>query len=321
MGMTTAGKVVATSVTTFLALAAGYGFAKFKFRISGFFYFFFIMGLLITVHSVLVPLFIMETKLNIDNTRLGVLLPYIAFGLPFLIYLSTSYIRCIPDSLEEAAEDARLSAYHLVAFETERIAHRGMIVSSGRVIGWKGRHFYTLDFTSYRKPGFYRLKIPLAAGALVSEPFEIGANVLQEKTIPAILSYFRCQRCSGQTDRADRSIPFTGSRTDRVDVHGGWYDATGDTSKYLSHLSYANYLNPQQTPLVVWSLLASREAPEQRQGNESLCRRMEEEASYGTDFLIAHARLRRILLYHCVRPVEQGYQPAQYLRVSRSGGN
>jgi raffinose/stachyose/melibiose transport system permease protein len=95
--------VVATSVTTFLALAAGYAFAKFKYKISGFFYFFFIMGLLITVHSVLVPLFVMETKLRIDDTRLGVLLPYVAFGLPMLIYLATAYIKGIPDSLEEAA--------------------------------------------------------------------------------------------------------------------------------------------------------------------------------------------------------------------------
>jgi raffinose/stachyose/melibiose transport system permease protein len=94
---------VGTALTTLLALAAGYGFAKFGYKISGFFYFFFIMGLLITVHSVLVPLFVMETRLHIDDTRLGVILPYIAFGLPFAVYLATSYIRGMPDSLEEAA--------------------------------------------------------------------------------------------------------------------------------------------------------------------------------------------------------------------------
>lgn len=93
----------ATGLTTLLALAAGYGFAKFGYRISSFFYLFFILGLLITVHSVLVPLFILETKLHFDNTRFGVILPYVAFGLPFLVYLATSYIRGIPNSLEEAA--------------------------------------------------------------------------------------------------------------------------------------------------------------------------------------------------------------------------
>ena len=95
--------VVATVATTVLALAAGYGFAKFGYKISGVFYAFFILGLLITAHSVLVPLFVMETRLHIDDTRIGVLLPYVGFGLPFLIYLATSYIKGIPDSLQEAA--------------------------------------------------------------------------------------------------------------------------------------------------------------------------------------------------------------------------
>jgi raffinose/stachyose/melibiose transport system permease protein len=93
----------ATIITVFLALAAGYGFGKFRFKISPYLYTFFIMGLLVTAHSVLVPLFILETRLGIDDTRLGVLLPYVGFGLPFLIYLATSYIRGIPDSLEEVA--------------------------------------------------------------------------------------------------------------------------------------------------------------------------------------------------------------------------
>ncbi len=90
----------ATLITVFLALAAGYGFGKFNFRITRYFYTFFIMGLLVTAHSVLVPLFVLETRIGIDDTRLGVLLPYVAFGLPFMVYLATSYIRGIPTSLE-----------------------------------------------------------------------------------------------------------------------------------------------------------------------------------------------------------------------------
>ncbi len=93
----------ATLITVYLALAAGYGFSKFGFRISKFIYSFFVLGLLITAHAVLVPLFVLENWANIDNTRLGVLIPYIGFGLPFMIYLATSYIRDIPDAMEEAA--------------------------------------------------------------------------------------------------------------------------------------------------------------------------------------------------------------------------
>jgi raffinose/stachyose/melibiose transport system permease protein len=94
---------VATALTTLFALSAGYALAKFRYKISGLIYAFFIMGLLVTPHSVLVPLFVLETTVNIDDTRLGVILPYIAFGLPFLVYLATSYIKGIPDQLEQAA--------------------------------------------------------------------------------------------------------------------------------------------------------------------------------------------------------------------------
>ena len=86
-----------------MALAAGYGFAKFGYRISKLFYTFFILGLLVTAHSVLVPLFLLESRLGIDDTRLGVLVPYVGFGLPFMVYLATSYIRGLPRAVEEAA--------------------------------------------------------------------------------------------------------------------------------------------------------------------------------------------------------------------------
>ena len=41
--------------------------------------------------------------MGINNTRLGVILPYIAFGLPFLVFLATSFIKGLPSEIEEAA--------------------------------------------------------------------------------------------------------------------------------------------------------------------------------------------------------------------------
>src|SRR4030042_1495292 len=100
-------------------------------------------------------------------------------------------------------------------------------------------------------PLAFRL-LDAASGARVFH----GLNRLRERTVPAVLRWFRSQRCAGPWDEADRRAPFFGGRPDRVDVHGGWYDASGDYSKYLSHLSYANYLNPQHSPLAVWVFLA-----------------------------------------------------------------
>lgn len=94
---------IATVSTVLLALAAGFSLTKFGYRSSKFYFGVFTLGLLITVNSVITPLFIMETSVGLYNTRLGVILPYIAFGLPMAILLSTSYIRGIPDALIEAA--------------------------------------------------------------------------------------------------------------------------------------------------------------------------------------------------------------------------
>jgi raffinose/stachyose/melibiose transport system permease protein len=45
----------------------------------------------------------MINAVGLYNTRLGVLIPYIGIGLPFGIYLSTEYIKSIPDSVIESA--------------------------------------------------------------------------------------------------------------------------------------------------------------------------------------------------------------------------
>lgn len=94
---------VSTFSTIFLALAAAFALSKFSYKGSKVYYGLFTLGLLITVNSVITPLFIMETTVGIYNTRLGVVLPYIAFGLPMSILLATSYVQGIPDALIEAA--------------------------------------------------------------------------------------------------------------------------------------------------------------------------------------------------------------------------
>lgn len=94
---------VGTVLTVFLCLAASFALTKFGYRSAKVFTALFTFGLLITVNSIITPLFIMETRIGLYNTRLGVILPYIAFGLPMAVLIASSYIHGIPDSLIEAA--------------------------------------------------------------------------------------------------------------------------------------------------------------------------------------------------------------------------
>ncbi|MDR1325573.1 MAG: carbohydrate ABC transporter permease [Treponema sp.] len=95
---------IATIATLFLALAAAYGLTKFPFKSRSFFTASFALGLMIAVHAVLIPLFIMERQVGILNRRAGVILPYIAFDLPMSVMIAISYIKGIPDAIIESAE-------------------------------------------------------------------------------------------------------------------------------------------------------------------------------------------------------------------------
>jgi hypothetical protein len=154
------------------------------------------------------------------------------------------------------------------------------------VPGWQQRAFWVIDFSAVTQAGDYRLEVITAHGIVRSARFRLGERLLTQHCLSDVIHYFKGQRCSGQYDKADRAAPLFGGEQ-RRDVHGGWYDASGDVSKYLSHLSYANYLNPQQTPLVVWSLLKSRELLARRQDIDSLNlgKRLDDEGLHGADFL------------------------------------
>lgn len=61
------------------------------------------LGMLIPVHSLLVPLFVQLNTLGMLDHRLTLLLPYIAINLPLTSFLFLSFIRDIPAEIEEAA--------------------------------------------------------------------------------------------------------------------------------------------------------------------------------------------------------------------------
>lgn len=93
----------ATVLTVFIAALTAYALSRFAFRLKGALMGFFVLGLLIPIHSTLVPLFIMMNKVGLLNTYWALILPYTAFELPIAIFLTVAYMSSIPKELEEAA--------------------------------------------------------------------------------------------------------------------------------------------------------------------------------------------------------------------------
>ena len=87
----------------FIASLAAYPIAKLRFPLSDPVFVLFLLGLAIPIHVTLLPLFIMERNMGIHNTLLALFPPYLAFGLPFQIFVLRGFFRAIPDELVEAA--------------------------------------------------------------------------------------------------------------------------------------------------------------------------------------------------------------------------
>ena len=175
------------------------------------------------------------------------------------------------------------AAFSVIDTENRSTVFRGKLTALGSVEQWRDWQFFEADFSAFEQCGKFIVLIDEISPPVCSQPFNIAPVIYDGQHISDLVHYFKSQRCGGKFDKADYARPKLGSEQ-QVDVHGGWYDASGDASKYLSHLSYANFMNPQQTPQVVWNLLDGHaRMPKQSSWLED---RMIDEALHGADFLM-----------------------------------
>ena len=157
------------------------------------------------------------------------------------------------------------------------------------VARWSTRAYARADFSPISAPGRYRL-VAEAEGRIVAfASFVIATDRIPSLVVSDITAMFRAQRSSGEIDRKDAAARFYDDDSGRtVDARGGWLDASGDYSKFLSHLTYTRMMSPQQIPLCAWALLTSgRELRAAHPGfATSQHPRLRDEGLFGADFLV-----------------------------------
>lgn len=90
-------------VLAIVASMAAFVISRFDFKINKFFSIFFMLGMMVPVHTVLVPVSYIIGALNLKNNIPALILIYVAFNLPFSIMVTTSFMKGVNRSLEEAA--------------------------------------------------------------------------------------------------------------------------------------------------------------------------------------------------------------------------
>ena len=66
-------------------------------------YQFFTLGIMIPMHAVIIPLLMIFRRLQLVNTRTGIILAYTVAELSFSIFILTAFMKTIPSEMEEAA--------------------------------------------------------------------------------------------------------------------------------------------------------------------------------------------------------------------------
>lgn len=89
-------------LVTVLAAAAAFAFAKLRFRYATLLFLIFIFTM--QAPAPVIPLYVMLVKMGLTDSRLGLILPTVAGGLPLAIFIFRAFFQSIPGELLDAAK-------------------------------------------------------------------------------------------------------------------------------------------------------------------------------------------------------------------------
>ncbi|MDD5659155.1 MAG: carbohydrate ABC transporter permease [Actinomycetota bacterium] len=96
--------IFGSCISIFFSSLAGFGLTKLKLRGAFFIFIIIWSGMIFPIQIYLIPLYKAYLTLNLYNTKLGMLLIYIAITIPFCVFVFRNYFMSLPDDYIEAAK-------------------------------------------------------------------------------------------------------------------------------------------------------------------------------------------------------------------------
>ncbi|MDW2798721.1 carbohydrate ABC transporter permease [Clostridium boliviensis] len=107
LGVATLNSVIicftALVVSLLIGAMAAFAIARMRLRFLKYMMQYFLIGMMIPVHCVLIPLFVRFSGWHMTNQRIGLIIPYITFSLPMTIFLMVGFFKSMPNEIFEAA--------------------------------------------------------------------------------------------------------------------------------------------------------------------------------------------------------------------------
>lgn len=90
------------ALTAALALFAGYGFSKFRFRLSPVLFAAILLSMMIPFQAILVPLYLQLNIMHLTDSLLGLIFFYSTVNLPFGVFVMRNSFAALPADLEDS---------------------------------------------------------------------------------------------------------------------------------------------------------------------------------------------------------------------------
>lgn len=133
LGKATLNSALVCIITLILSMLVGsmaaFAIGRMRWKFSGAAMVYFMMGMMIPVHCVLIPLFTRFSKMGMTNSLVGLILPYLTFALPVTVFIMTGFFKSMPNELIESACIDGCSIYQIFYKIALPLSRTGLFVT------------------------------------------------------------------------------------------------------------------------------------------------------------------------------------------------
>lgn len=133
LGMATLNSALVCGITLILCLLVGsmaaFAIGRMRWKLSGVVMTYFLTGMMIPVHCILIPVFTRFSKMHLTNSQTGLILPYLTLSLPITIFIMTGFFQSLPNELFESACIDGCSIYRSFTHIALPLSRTGLFVT------------------------------------------------------------------------------------------------------------------------------------------------------------------------------------------------
>ena len=133
LGTATLNSIFVCGITLILCLLIGsmaaFAIGRMRWKLSGVMMTYFLTGMMIPVHCILIPVFTRFSKMHLTNSQAGLILPYLTLSLPITIFIMTGFFQSLPNELFESACIDGCSIYRSFTHIALPLSRTGLFVT------------------------------------------------------------------------------------------------------------------------------------------------------------------------------------------------